>query len=171
MSRIQELKGNHFRARIYLTMIPESKVETMTSQYRELNIPGEDERRDSMPVVRLVPNDVAGLGISSLEHQNDSSRLKLDGPATSGADDPSAERSDSYSFDRPQLLSANTEDLTSSLTTTGASTGGLSPPLPPLLPLLYPAFRWKGIASTDGISLYRWAQDRCRDLHCYRPLK
>jgi hypothetical protein len=147
MSRIHELQGNQFRARIYLTMIPESRVDMITAKYRDV-LPSDsvDSRRDSLPVKPFVLNDVAGLGIAALR-LNESSRIsKSDEPAISGAEEGFRENSSSSNHGRPQLFAANTEEATSTLGISGTFLGGNST----LLLSPTPDF-----SHQDGTSLHR----------------
>ena len=147
MSRIHELQGNQFRARIYLTMIPDSRVDMITAKYREVHSSESvDSWRDSLPVKPFVSNDVARFGIAALRLDESSQVSKSDEPAISGAEEGLEEKSSSIDQSRPQLLAANTEEATSTLGISGTSLGGNSPLL------LSPT---SDFSHQDGMSLHR----------------
>jgi hypothetical protein len=130
MSRIHELQGNQFRAQIYLTMIPEARVDVIKAKYQSITHPEAlDSYRDSGPVIPLLSNDLAGLGISNLRLNDFSHASELSDPSQPGAGESMVEGDHFPLRNRPQLFPVDTENVVLS----GASDlshGGTSPLLP-----------------------------------------
>jgi hypothetical protein len=140
MSRIHELQGNQFRAQIYLTMIPEARVDIIKAKYQIIpHSEALDSRRDSDPVVPLLSNDLAGLGISNLRLNDFSHASELSDPSKPGAEESMVEGAHFPLCNRPQLFPADTENAVI-LGTSDLSHGGTSPLLPSPLSTAIPVF-------------------------------
>lgn len=82
-----------------------------------------------MPVIPLVSNDVAGLGISTLAINDRSDVSELNGPCVAGATESIDRKVDPPQLERPPLPTSNTESILSSIDP-ASSYDRLSPPLP-----------------------------------------